>query len=67
MVQIHSNVVAQKVKDLEDIQSDHGHNIEYLDTRVDDTLNGLDSLVHLVKELIDIKLRKPKNLVNSYY
>ena len=47
--------IAQVVTDLEQLESDHGHNILYLDNEVDDILSGVDGLSHVVKDFIGMK------------
>ena len=60
-------ILAKIVKDLEQIESDHRHNIKSLDTGVDNIVRGLDSLshLHLVKEMIDTKSSNAINWVNN--
>ena len=44
------------VKELDHLESFHAHNIEPSDMKLGNTVSGLDSLVHLVQELKDIKM-----------
>ena len=41
--------------DIEQLESDHGYNIEPLDTKTEDIRNSVDNLVLLVCDFIDIQ------------
>ena len=54
--------LARSIRDLEQLECDHGHNIESLDLNVEEIASALDDLSHLVSDSIDIRMSNTNNL-----